>query len=425
MHEIIIFFCIIFTISIFFLLDFKYRPVALLNLLIALILMPGSLLCQIFYEEKILIIQELQIAIILINLFLNIWMIFTRKVSQFFRNEILNYNHSNYDLVFINRFLFIFFSIAIFLTIREVGGVQNTGFWGIFFDPENYKSLRAATHKNIDNKLVKSIYSYAIIFAPFFFISNLTLLKDGKNKFECLISIILIIFTTLLSGQRANLMYLFFGYFLFLMLGTKKIQIVKYINFFLIFLLVAVIISGLRSGGIPDFDIFLAKLTQVLNRIFLSPFYTGVIHLDFVNQYGLWELIDVITLPGKIFLGIEHVNHFQIVGQWHSDYEFQHTNTSEIFFAMTVFGIFFGGVFSVIVILILDLISQLSCYLLKPVRLPLLVSFQIFFLSIISTKGIYQIIKSLTLILILSFLLLIRYFFVSFGKVEINKKIKI
>ena len=139
--------------------------------------------------------------------------------------------------------------------------------------------------------------------------------------------------------------------------------------------------------------------------MFAAPVYTGIIHHDYVLNNGLWSFLDVTGFPGKERLGFDHVSAFRIVGEYSTGIETANMNTSEIFFEMSIFGVFMGGMISTIVLILYDLLITYLSVLIKDVSYPLVITFSVYSISIISTGAIGQLSRSFVLFVLVALLL--------------------
>ena len=159
--------------------------------------------------------------------------------------------------------------------------------------------------------------------------------------------------------------------------------------------------STLRSTALDSLEVFEYKTFQVIRRVFISPFFSGVLHLKFAEIHGLWDYFKVIGIPFKNHIGVEHINHYRIVGEWYTEDSRSHASTSDLFLHISIFGIYIGAFISFIKIITLDLLSLLTLKVNKTVRLPLFVSIVASSVNLVSS-GVDQIIyQTMFLVLIL------------------------
>ena len=165
-----------------------------------------------------------------------------------------------------------------------------------------------------------------------------------------------------------------------------------------------------RSSDEVDYETLSNKVHEVVRRIVASPFYTGVVHMEYVNQTGLWDYSSITPFPGKNHLGFDHINSFRVVGEWYSGSEEENMNTSEIFLQMSIFGVGVGGAVAIIMFIVTDFVVLFVSFLERAFRLPVFITLLGYFKNSIST-GLTEIIyMCLILILIIFVLLAARYF---------------
>jgi len=407
--EIIILFEILLATGVFLLNDGRYRPLALVNLIGSLILLPGSLVYGEFYPSSS-VGENLGHFVMLFSFLISVWIIATGDINKIFRNIIAIEAPINNNYLYIWRTLLLFIFLSGIAVIVERGGIQETGLWGMLFDSERYDLLRALSHKTIGNVLVKRLYSYSLLLIPFVSVCAFVLLKYKKYRKEAFLGLLIVIFVALLSGTRGHVINILFTYLLFIIITNNKFPMKKAITLIGLSFMLLLTLSISRSSDEVDYETLSNKVHEVVRRIVASPFYTGVVHMEYVNQTGLWDYSSITPFPGKNHLGFDHINSFRVVGEWYSGSEEENMNTSEIFLQMSIFGVGVGGAVAIIMFIVTDFVVLFVSFLERAFRLPVFITLLGYFKNSIST-GLTEIIyMCLILILIIFVLLAARYF---------------
>jgi len=396
----------------FFFNSGKFRPLAWLNLFVALILLPGSLVYSEFYP-KLEAGESLKWFLMFFLFFISLWVVITSNINIILKKSLSSNFSIDRSFVFVWRTLLLFITFAGLAVVVERGGIQETGLWGMLFDAERYNLLRDLTHKSMDNSFVKKLYSYSLMFVPFIAASAFVLLKHRKYRKEAILGLLVAVFIAVLSGARSHVVTILLCYLLFTIISMRSLPIKKIAFVVFVAFVVVVSLSALRSDRTSGYEDISMKTYQVARRVIAAPFYTGVVHMEYVQQYGMWDYSSIIGFPGKGLFELEHINHFRVVGEWESGIETSNLNTSEIFLEMSVFGVVAGGVVAIMMFIIADLLMLSIVYMKKSIRFPLFVTLVVYLESVISTGIIELIFKSVLLVAIVFVLLLVRDFFVQ------------
>jgi len=399
---------IVFSVFLLVYLNGRFRPLAYVNFFFSFFVLPGSLYYSKFYPYFDETGQKLQIVLIIFLIFLSLWLTLTYKINSFHKKKLFEYNFLDKDFFYIWIILTCFIILSGVLLIYELGGVQNTGFWGLFFeqDRNKYNLLRDASFKSLESGYVRDLYSMSKLLTPYVFISSLMIFNNSKFKVISIVAMILVIFIMMLQGSRGSLIQFFLYYILFIFFHSKKIQLVKILSIIISAFFILIIISTLRSTALDSLEVLEDKMFQVIRRVFITPFFTGVLHLKFIEIHGLWDYIKVTAIPFKNHIGIEHINHFRIVGEWDTKDSRSHYNTSELFLQISIFGVYLGAFISFIKIITLDLLSLLSHKVNKTLRLPLFVSIIASLINLVSS-GLEPIIYQTIFVVLILYMVVI------------------
>jgi hypothetical protein len=392
---------VIFSVYVFY--HNRMRPIAWTNLFIALLLGIGGLLYGEFYP-KYQYETQLILLVQTVSLLLSLWLLLTNVISRRYKKAVFWKVNNNMEIIVLWRILMIILLTSLVIVISAIGGIDKTGLWAMFFLPDLYNETREVTFKLMENGIVKSIYLYAKILTTFTAALGYVIYQKGSNKKEIIAGILVIIIFSMLSGSRSGLvsvlLVFFIGNIIFYGLDLKKVA-----KMIVIIFAIVVVLSLFRSDGWGDYENIFRKIYQVTRRMFAAPFYTGIIHHDYVLNNGLWSFLDVTGFPGKERLGFDHVSAFRIVGEYSTGIETANMNTSEIFFEMSIFGVFMGGMISTIVLILYDLLITYLSVLIKDVSYPLVITFSVYSISIISTGAIGQLSRSFVLFVLVALLL--------------------
>lgn len=350
-------------------------------------------------------------------------MVITGNINKIFRNIISGGESINSSYMYIWRTLLLFIALSGLAVVLERGGIQETGLWGMLFDAERYDLLRELSHKSMDNAFVKKVYSYSLLLIPFVSVSAFLLLKHKKYKKEAFLGLLIIVFVALLSGSRGHIVTILLCYLLFIVITNSRVPMEKVVILIGLGFVLVVALTAMRSDRTRGYEDFSIKAYQVVRRVIAAPFYTGVVHMEYVKQYGLWDYSSVIGFPGKGVLDFKHVNHFRVVGEWETGLEASNMNTSEIFLEMSIFDVGIGSFVSIAMFLMADLFVLCVGCLKKTIRLPAFITMLVYFKSLVGT-GILEIVyKCLMLILILYALLVIRNFLLILSRNNLSDDI--
>lgn len=251
--------------------------------------------------------------------------------------------------------------------------LTETGLWALVTDPGATTSRRESTFKLLPSGLAKTVYGHATTVGMPLAMAMIVARRWFADRFADLVfrSMIagLVLIAASLSGARspAAQLLILAGLVVFVVAPPTprlgRMVGIGGVALLIVLMLTVVIASAQSTSALPDRTAALSY--WVARRAFSVPFQTGLWHLQYVAEHGVWNA-DGIYLPLRTSLGGEYADPSTVVGRWYATEvlakpELSTTmNTSDLFTMMSATSIRIGFVLAFGLIVLADIMAATS-----------------------------------------------------------------